>query len=986
MSIQGEIDRINNNVASTYSALSSFGADIPEAQNTNNLPETVLTIKAVRYDEQTLSDEQKAQARSNIGVTDVMTVTVDGSWNTSHSAAEIIAAKNSGTIVVFNAGILLAEVATAGPDSTDYVDFYTILGAGDQLMKLRVRIVGNKATPTFMNIDAASVGMSALIVTITRGADGAYTTSHSSSEIHEAVKAGKNVYVSWNATYYPCTNSFTNYAEFAMPYVDDGFVYSYFAINGSEVTVHEESTGKALNDAINRLSTEIDSLESKVEENSGGAYPRIDGTEIAEICNRFAYLLYNTDNAESFIYFTDPHVCNPPGYDAENRMLTTLDVLKTYYDATPTSFVVCGGDWLNDVGPQTNRDACYKLGRAASWMRANFDRFYTAIGNHEDNHPYGAAQEDGERYTVETGLSMETIRNLMLPYEKELYYSFDGAHTKFYVMNSSDVENDQQMTDYRWRQVHWLAERLMDDDAANSAIVIHSVLLRPIGEGVFAHLGENLLKLCQAYNNGNTITLNGASYDFSNCTGCVRFMLAGHVHDADCAETHYGIPVVLTRNMLASADSGNGYKPTFDLCLADYDAGVLRMVRVGNYGADRDVLLAIRDFSGDIFTVSLNLTDVTASYTATTARKDEPYENTLTVQKGYTLSSVAITMGGVDITTTAYVNGQISIDSVTGDIVITAVATAIPVNYTNLADPTSADWVEHAVWSTSETAVVDVGTWEADEGYPVVTNFIPVEKYDVLRFEGFDKESGLAGFPPLLVCFDENKERIAHISLKSSDAGTASGFPVSVVTDENGVTAYEILIRGDTNDQFTYNNVCDRVKYVRISALRMVEKEDVIITVNEEIYSSGKTYTNLVPSALSVDGSTVFNSPLGYQNDCTLSDTDVVSTANTKGYVSTGFIKCPDASTKIYIKGADWNDQSYCRIYVYRSIGANNANSQYGNDTNQGMFVVEQLGEKYWRLTQTSDYSEFWYRIALYGNIDASAGEELIITHGEPIE
>lgn len=67
MSIQGEINRINKNVADTYSALEGVGADMPSAQNTDNLPETVLTIKAVRYDGQTLADEQKAQARLNIG-------------------------------------------------------------------------------------------------------------------------------------------------------------------------------------------------------------------------------------------------------------------------------------------------------------------------------------------------------------------------------------------------------------------------------------------------------------------------------------------------------------------------------------------------------------------------------------------------------------------------------------------------------------------------------------------------------------------------------------------------------------------------------------------------------------------------------------------------------------------------------------------------------------------------------------------------------
>ena len=66
MSISSEIDRINTNVANTYSALEGAGADMPAQQNTDNLPETVLTIKAVRYDAQTLTDAQQSQARTNI--------------------------------------------------------------------------------------------------------------------------------------------------------------------------------------------------------------------------------------------------------------------------------------------------------------------------------------------------------------------------------------------------------------------------------------------------------------------------------------------------------------------------------------------------------------------------------------------------------------------------------------------------------------------------------------------------------------------------------------------------------------------------------------------------------------------------------------------------------------------------------------------------------------------------------------------------------
>ena len=71
MSISSEIDRINANVANTYSVLEGAGADMPAQQNTDNLPETASTIKAVLYTEQTLTEEQKAQAIENIGAVSV---------------------------------------------------------------------------------------------------------------------------------------------------------------------------------------------------------------------------------------------------------------------------------------------------------------------------------------------------------------------------------------------------------------------------------------------------------------------------------------------------------------------------------------------------------------------------------------------------------------------------------------------------------------------------------------------------------------------------------------------------------------------------------------------------------------------------------------------------------------------------------------------------------------------------------------------------
>ena len=44
MSVQSEIDRITQNVASTYAALSEMGATLPDVQNSDNLAATARTV------------------------------------------------------------------------------------------------------------------------------------------------------------------------------------------------------------------------------------------------------------------------------------------------------------------------------------------------------------------------------------------------------------------------------------------------------------------------------------------------------------------------------------------------------------------------------------------------------------------------------------------------------------------------------------------------------------------------------------------------------------------------------------------------------------------------------------------------------------------------------------------------------------------------------------------------------------------------------
>ena len=85
------------------------------------------------------------------------------------------------------------------------------------------------------------------------------------------------------------------------------------------------------------------------------------------------------------------------------------------------------------------------------------------------------------------------------------------------------------------------------------------------------------------------------------------------------------------------------------------------------------------DTSGEIvetveYAVTANLSHVTSDNNSATVNEGESYSATLTANDGYKINSVTVEMGGVDVTATVYSDGVITISSVTGNVVITAIA------------------------------------------------------------------------------------------------------------------------------------------------------------------------------------------------------------------------------------------------------------------------------------------------------------------------
>lgn len=142
------------------------------------------------------------------------------------------------------------------------------------------------------------------------------------------------------------------------------------------------------------------------------------------------------------------------------------------------------------------------------------------------------------------------------------------------------------------------------------------------------------------------------------------------------------------------------------------------------YGAGIDRIV---NYAATVYrNITNSLSHVSNSNAAVSIEDGAAYTATLTAESGYTIGSVVIKMGGVDITSTVYTEstGAISIAKVTGDVTITAVATKI-VTYTNLV-PTAVD-------SSGASAPYTDGKYLGSSGAPsdmsgfVTTGFIPFD-------------------------------------------------------------------------------------------------------------------------------------------------------------------------------------------------------------------------------------------------------------------
>lgn len=218
------------------------------------------------------------------------------------------------------------------------------------------------------------------------------------------------------------------------------------------------------------------------------------------------------------------------------------------------------------------------------------------------------------------------------------------------------------------------------------------------------------------------------------------------------------------------------------------------------------------------YSVSSTLTNCTINNNTKKVVKDSIYSATITANDGYTLKTVTVTMGGSPITVN---NGVINIASVTGNIVITAVAEEVVVapSYTNVlplsvkADDTPYVGTNGEKGYKSGYRIRKSNGEEGQQAGYYCTGFIPISGSQLMRIKGIVVNDTADTY--CAICFYNSSK--AHI------VGTQ--FNNAAVQLINGV--YNLK---PGNIDATVGANC---AFVRFSANSIAD--ETIVTIDEEI-------------------------------------------------------------------------------------------------------------------------------------------------------
>lgn len=557
-------------------------------------------------------------------------------------------------------------------------------------------------------------------------------------------------------------------------------------------------------------------------------------------------------NSLTFVAMADMHEMG----DADHTDATVLERqrranlnacqgAKVVADNIDLDFFANLGDLACGAATSTITDCVQAIVNARNYMYAVTKDLESFVipGNH-DTGTYGFAQ-NGEY------LSQGVCDGLFDTYR---YVDFTAKKVRVICLNTAEIEGmvvsgsgtTERLTG---AQLQWFANSLdlsSKSDAAEWSILILSH--HPLDWGNIAPANNCL----SAYINGTTYsaTHNGVAVSkaFSGKNAArVIANIHGHTHCFKVADLsgstvkRVAIPnACYERSNEYGQNSGpevggieygdevtykktDGTAKNTAFCLVSIDLD-REVIYADCYGAGIDRVISYAGEVIETFTVTNNLSHATNSNGTASVTEGAAYSGSIVANSGYELNTVTVTMGGVDITSTAYSKGTITISQVTGDIVITVTTTQIvtPPAYTNLV-PTSKD-SSGAVYNGKgykENYRLNSSGTESALTNAVVSGFIP---YNGQIIRAWGSTASTPATTGNYVAFYDASYTKLHV----------------VGGDHDGVT-YEALngkyqLKLDTSGMATsHQTLIAGAKYIRCSFGQCLDPTAFTVTLNEEI-------------------------------------------------------------------------------------------------------------------------------------------------------
>lgn len=515
------------------------------------------------------------------------------------------------------------------------------------------------------------------------------------------------------------------------------------------------------------------------------------------------------------------------------------------------------------------------------------------------------------------------------------YRDFTDKKIRVFLLNTSEgliTGGHSTDTGTSVTQQAWIASKLQELNTKSDASDWGFIVLchYPADYGA----ARPLSNLFAAYVNGTSITLNGTTYNFSG-KNSARFIVQhhGHIHNFLSDRLYYGntptqydawrVAIPNTQNNRENYyGEFNGIQYSEDVTQTK-EPGTVQdtsfVVNVINpseetiysfyYGKGYNRVIS---YAGIVrYSITNSLTDVATSNSVTILEENQGYTATLTpTVDGYTISTIKITMGGKDVTDDVYIDGVIDIESVTGNVIITAKATKVPTSNLHLitesansTEPWNGVGYKNGVYlSTSGNSTV---TDTSVDTAIVTTGFIPYT-------------APATGRPQTIIIQGAEWQNISHCRLYfiGEDKASINSPWITGVATNGSALEYNYTIKSLGDKHFKlipkWNATqtdwvasggagAGNSKYIRLSLVGT--GEDLIITFEdadlEDITPDNYTITYNLTNVTSSDASTSVTAGGSYTTDLivnsgytmssvkiTMGGTDITSSALTDDFVA----------------------------------------------------------------------------------------------------